>query len=103
MDFSQCSGALCAGCVLACSSIVHATDQLSLVALYGTPVGVDENEVGACEGNVAALVSSLQQTALMESQELSVESLNSGKTLLHYEDFMQLMWCQDGEMHIDIV
>ena len=103
MDFSYYSGALCAGCILACSSIVHATNHLSLVVLYGAPAGVDENKVGACEGNLAALVSSLQETALMESQELSVESLNSGKTLLHYEDFMQLMWCQDGEMHIDIV
>jgi len=102
MDFSYCSGALCAGCVLACSSIVYATDQLSLVALYATPVGVDDNRVGACEGNLAALVSSLQETALLENQELSVESLKSGKTLLHYEDFMQLMWCQDGEMQIDI-
>ena len=102
MDFSYYSGALCAGCLLACSSIVLATDQLSLVALYTASVGVDGNEVGACEGNLAALVSSLQETALLENQELSVESLNSGKILLHYEDFMQSMWCQDDEMHIDI-
>jgi hypothetical protein len=42
------------------------------------------------------------ETALLENQELSVESLNSGKILLHYEDFMQAMWCQDGEMQIVI-
>lgn len=102
MDFSHYSGALCAGCIFACSSIVHATEQLSLVALYGAPVGVNKNELGACKGNIAALVSSLQETALLENQELSVESLNSGKILLHYEDFMQAMWCQDGEMQIVI-
>jgi hypothetical protein len=68
----------------------------------GAPVGVDKNEVGACKGNIAALVSSLQETALLENQELSVESLNSGKILLHYEDFMQAMWCQDDEMYVDI-
>jgi len=63
MDFSYYSGVLCAGCVLACSSIVHATDQLSRVTFYGAPVGVDEKEVGACEGSLAALASSLQETA----------------------------------------
>jgi len=102
MDFSYYSGALCAGCIFACSSIVHATETLSLVALYGAPVGVDKSKVGACERDLAALASSLQETALLENQELSVESLNSGKMLLHYEDFMQAMWCQDDEMHIDI-
>ena len=40
-------GALCANCVLSCSSIVPATDQLSLVAIYPQPVGADENKVGA--------------------------------------------------------
>ena len=69
MEFSYYSGALCACWVLTCSSIVHATDQLSLVALYATPVGVDENRVGACEANLAALVSSLRETALLVVSE----------------------------------
>jgi hypothetical protein len=88
--------------VLLCSSIVHATDQLSLVARYATSSGVDETRVGAFEGNRAARVSSVRATALLGKQELSVESLNSGKIFLHYEDFIEAMCCQYGELHVDV-
>ena len=102
MDFSYYYGALFAGFILSCSGLAHAIGPLAFVANYAVPMGLGDENVGTCERNFAALVSSLQETALLENQELSVDSRSNGKTLLHYEDFLQVMWCQDGEMHIDI-
>lgn len=78
------------------SGIAHATDQLAFVANHAVPMGLGDENVGACERNLAALVSSPQETTLVENRELSIDLRSNGKTLLYYEDFLQLMWCQAG-------
>lgn len=86
--------AIVAGCALGLASPVTGT----------LPPGQDQTVDGldSCHSHLNALVVFLEETAQIEGAEVSVEWQDDGTVVLHYEEFSQHMWCQDGELHIDI-
>jgi len=59
------------------------------------------DEIDTCANHLNALVLYLEETAQIEGAALVVEWKSDGTVVLHYDDFSQHMWCQDGELHID--
>ena len=64
--------------------------------VYGHPVEVD-----SCHAQLQTLVTYLKETAFLEGRTLTVEWRHDGAVVLRSIDFVQHMWCEGEEMHID--
>jgi len=58
-------------------------------------------EGSSCRTHLQALVADLKETAILEGRALIVEWRDDMSVLLHCDDFIQRMWCQGEELHVD--
>jgi len=59
------------------------------------------NGVDSYRAHLYALVVHLEEKAQLEGKPLLVKWRHDGSVMVRCADFIQRMWCQAGELHID--